>query len=334
MDQRNRNIAVGLTVIVALVILAGMIVLFTGLPQAFQGGYELNIRLPSTGGAQAGDVVHLSGIPVGRIIKVGFVDPNDPRNGVNITARINANVRLPGNTVAQVNKNLVGPPYVELKPEGERRYDPETGEPIDFLAPEEAPLTVQGTVRGGDTMEQLRPAMDSLAKLADTIEKLIAPGEAATATEPAGAPGSLRQIITKLNRTLDGLEKLVGDEQLRTDMKSAMHNLAEAAEKMKEAMQGLEDFAKEATATAQGADAKLDKLTAGLIDAAGQISKLMDTFNRIAIQAEKGTGTAGKMLNDPQLYANLEAATAELTRVLADFDELVNEWRKEGLKLR
>ncbi len=43
MTPNARNIAVGLTVIVALAMLGGMILIFAGLPQMFQAGYEIKI---------------------------------------------------------------------------------------------------------------------------------------------------------------------------------------------------------------------------------------------------------------------------------------------------
>ena len=50
MKEHTRNLTVGLTVLVALIMFAGMIVLFAGLPEAFQPGWELRMRFPSSGG--------------------------------------------------------------------------------------------------------------------------------------------------------------------------------------------------------------------------------------------------------------------------------------------
>jgi len=336
MSQQTRNVAVGLTVIVALVILAGMIVLFTGLPEAFQTGYLLDMRLASTGNAQPGDPVFLSGIRVGRITHVGFADPNDPAAGVSIKARIESDVMLPGNTVAYVTKTMVGPPYVELKPEGPARPDPKTGKPLVFLPHDDKPVVVKGYVQGGDPIQQLRPAMESLARLADSIGELIGAAEPAadsTATAPARSKG-LSDTINKLNRTLDSLETLIGDRKMREDIKTSMANLAEATKKAGQAMDALRSLVEQTRRTAAGADLKLEALTKKLIEAAEEVSVLMDTLNRIAMKIESGDGTAAKLLNDPQLYSNFEGAGAELERLLNDMDELVNEWRQKGIKLR
>ncbi len=304
MNQHKRNVAVGLTVLISLGLMAGMIVLFTGLPEVFHGGYVLHMRFPATGDAQKSDLVHLSGIRVGRITDITFTDPNDPSRGVTITARIDGDVRIPGSAVAYVTKSMVGASYVELKPDGPPRYDPRTGRLWRFL-PVDGPVTVEGFVRGGDPMEQLRPAMESLAKVAESVSSLINPSgplSTAPATQMAPRREGLSDAVVKLNRTLDALESLVGDEKMQTELKTATANLAEA--------------------------------TGRLIDVAEKISSLMTMINQIVMKAESGEGTAGKMLNDPALYNNLEKATAELANLLKNFDALVNEWRERGFKIR
>ncbi|MCK4275116.1 MAG: MCE family protein [Phycisphaerae bacterium] len=336
MNQYKRNVAVGLTVLISLGLMAGMIVLFTGLPEVFQRGYVLHMHFPATGNAQKSDLVHLSGIRVGRITDIAFTDPNDPSRGVTITARIDGDVRIPGSAVAYVTKSMVGPSYVELKPDGPPRYDPRTGRLWRFL-PADGPVTVEGFVRGGDAIQQLRPAMESLAKVAESVSSLINPPESlstAPATQMAPRREGLSETVVKLNRTLDALEALVGDEKMRTELKTATANLAEATEKAKDVMDALKTFATEASKTASSADAKLEEVTGKLIDVAEKISSLMTTINQIVIKTESGEGTAGMMLNDPALYNNLEKATAELTRLLSNFDALVNEWRERGFKLR
>ena len=55
MTERTHNIAVGLTVLVALTLLAGLIVLFTGLPWFLQRGYDIKIAADKTHDVHPGD---------------------------------------------------------------------------------------------------------------------------------------------------------------------------------------------------------------------------------------------------------------------------------------
>ena len=135
MNENVRNITVGITVLIALALLAGMIVLFTGLPEIFQGGYLIQIHFENTGGAHTGDLVYLLGIDVGRITEIAYVDSNDPNRGVKFVARIKRGVKLPGNVQAYIfTKSLVGGgAYVELKTDGKPRIDPRTGQVMNGI---------------------------------------------------------------------------------------------------------------------------------------------------------------------------------------------------------
>ena len=95
MIEHTRNVAVGLTVIVALLLLGSMIVLFTGLPTVFQRGYTIQILLPSKAETSIGDDVHLAGMEVGKVTKIYFTDQDDPHEGVTLEARINKTSRCP-----------------------------------------------------------------------------------------------------------------------------------------------------------------------------------------------------------------------------------------------
>ncbi|MFP3937592.1 MAG: MlaD family protein, partial [Phycisphaerae bacterium] len=124
MSERSRNIAVGLTVLVSLVMLAGMVLIFAGLPQLFQRGYEIQLVSDSTHEISEGDNVYMSGMRAGKVIKVGFTDPADPTAGVSIVARIDPNIRVPANAKAVVfTRGFAGSPYLALVPEGPRPED-------------------------------------------------------------------------------------------------------------------------------------------------------------------------------------------------------------------
>jgi phospholipid/cholesterol/gamma-HCH transport system substrate-binding protein len=57
---------------------------------------------------------------------------------------------------------------------------------------------------------------------------------------------------------------------------------------------------------------KDETLYVELKDSIAKINNLMDRINR-------GEGTIGKLANDPSLYNNINAASAELIKLLYDF---------------
>jgi len=340
MTEHAKNLAVGLTVITALVLLASMIVLFTGLPTLFQRGYRIQIRLPSRAETNPGDEIHISGEKVGRITGIDFTDPDDPYKGVTLTARINRNIRLPGNTAAFVYKRpFVGGAYTELKPEGTPATDQATGRPLAFLEPD-TEIVISGQVITPSMMpDDLEPALKGLAKLAENLNNLIAPPPpdrgATTAAAATTAPGTpLARSISNLNAALGGLAKVFGDVENQANWKTSLANLGKATERADKAMEAMRRFADEARKTSTTAGKRIDQLTQKLIEDAEKISRLLATVNRAAMKLEAGEGTAGRLVNDPKLYNNLVELTQQMKVLLGELSQLVKTWKEKGVKIK
>ncbi len=341
MNERAKNIAVGITVLGALGMLCGMIVIFAGLPQMFQRGQELKIIFPSTGDAHEGDAVHMAGMRVGRITDIRFAE-GDPRKGVVFTVRIDSGVKIPGNVTAYIfTRGFVGGAYLELKPEGPARRDPQTGQVLEHF-PADWSEPIRGQVKGsGMFPDEMKNAFLDLSKLAKNLNAAIAPAEApstspATTTAPAG--GGIRGAITTLITTLNDIRDVL-DEENRRNIKTSFANLAKASSGAIEAMDAMKNFAAEANVTmkkvgdtADAARTRIDELTSKLIEDAEKISALMTTINKAAMKVESGKGTAGKLLNDPALYNNLMAAAKQMEKMLEDFRGLLKEWKDNGVK--
>ena len=347
MSEKSRDVAVGLTVIVALVLMAGMILLFTGLPWFLQRGYTIKIAADTTHDTHLGDGVHLSGMRVGRVTAIDFADPGQPYRGVIFTARVDSGLNLPGNVRAVFfTRGLIGAAYIELKADGPERIDPATGKPLESFPTDGSIVMNSMHDAAGLVPDELTKAMESLTSLADNINELIAPSpqaqpstEGAT-TAPAG-PAGLKGTVAKLNAALDGIATVLGDAENQQNIKTSLANLAKATVAAEKAMVELRQFAEQARGTAKGvteltetAQGRIDELAGKVLTSAEKVSELMATLNRIAMKIEAGEGTAGRLLDDGQLYDGLLQATREMTKLMAEFQGLVKVWQKDGIKLQ
>ena len=361
MKERTRNVSVGVTVIVALAMLAGMILLFAGLPEAFQTGYTVRMQSTSAHDLHEGDPVYLSGMRVGRVIRIAFSDPRDPGRGVTITARIEGDINLPGDAKAVVfTRGFVGSPYLAIVGGGPERLDA-AGQPLRFLPPDGSAVIAVHHDRGGMFPAEFTDAIGNLAKLAGKIDSLLgpAPGEAPTttpATGPAEPPPGLRGAIVRLNRTLDALHTVVGDADNQANIHASLANLAEATAKASATMDALKAMAGEIstqarqaadrageaiegvstslTKTSDTARRRIDELAERVGRSADSLSTLMATLNKFATKLQSGEGTGAKLANDPKLYNNLVEAAAEMTKLMADLRELVDTWKRSGVELK
>ncbi|MDY6913790.1 MAG: MlaD family protein [Planctomycetota bacterium] len=338
MSERLRNLTVGITVIVALAMLGGMILIFAGLPGAFRGGYKIKICFPATSDAKEGDAVHLAGMRIGNITDICFTD-GDPRKGVTFTTRIDSGTRIPGNVRAYIyTRGFVGGAYMELKGDGPERFDAH-GRVLEFL-PAGFVIT-DGVLKGsGMVPDELITSLKGLNKLAENLNTLIAPAPAQTpTTTPATTPGrpspaGLKNTVEKLNRTLDAMYKLVGDEENQVNFKVALANLAKATATANESMEAFKQFAVEAKAMTKTADRRIDELARKLIEDAEKISTLVTTLNQTAKKIAAGKGTAGRLINDPELYNNLVEVSKQMTKLLKEFRRLIEAWEESGVELK
>lgn len=357
MNERKRNIAVGLTVLVALCGLGFMIVLFGEVPAFLRSGYTVWVTFPHAGGIEQGADVRLNGVRIGTAARVELNE--DPAEGVLVECRINRDILIPGDVQAFASRSgLSGSGHVSLNAPTPK---PGALEPKPLPTDGSARLTGQIASRGllgGDLDEKLEhivEGFDSFRRLADNINMLLmgeapstqpttAPGQVA-ATEPTGGLG---KTLDKLNDALDSFNALVGDDQARADLHASLANLREATEAGTQAMNELRDFAGRAASTLDtvdetassvrdAADATRDRmqeLTGSLIEDAERLSELLATLNRAATKIEAGDGTAGRLINDPQLYENLLESAQQLSRTLTELRTTIRQWREEGVRMR
>jgi phospholipid/cholesterol/gamma-HCH transport system substrate-binding protein len=336
MKERTQNIAIGITVLVALALLAGLVLFFAGLPWLIQKGYEVKIASDSTHDVHPGDPIHLAGMRVGRVTGVGFTDSSRPYSGITITARIDSNIRLPGNVEAQFfTKGLVGSSYIELKAAGPERIDPSTGKPLKYFPTDGSIVMNSKSIGTGGIPQELTDAMKSLSSLAENINELLKPSAPSTSpgtgpSSPASQPAGLRGTIARLNDVLDAMQTVLGSKENQDNIKTSLANLARATGAASEAMEQLRDFAAKAGTTAENFD-DLARKAAG---AADEMSRLMATANQIATAIEGGQGTMGMLLKDPQLYNTFLQATRQLNDVMAELQLLVEQWRNKGLEIK
>lgn len=367
MKEHTRNVAVGLTVVVALGMLGGMILIFAGLPEMFQRGRLIRMHFPATGDVHEGDPIHLAGMRVGKITDISFVE-GDPRKGVQFTARIDADVPLPGNVQPRIfTRGFVGAAYVDLGADGPERLDPATGRRLEFL-PDRWDRPLEGIIKGSGLIpEEFTQALRGLSRLADSLNDLLAaPASAPAGTQPvASAPasgpgaGNLREALVKLGKVLDAMDIILGDPQNQANLKTSLANLSRATASATEAMDALKEMAEGARTTAvaahrtfdeggkaliqtgqkignlaDNADRQLADLSRKLMEDAEKLSAVLTGLNQVIAKMDSGQGTAGQLLNDPKLYNSLLDAANQLSQLTKEFRQYLEQWSKQGIPLK
>jgi phospholipid/cholesterol/gamma-HCH transport system substrate-binding protein len=353
MNERTRNLLVGLTVLVGAALLAAMILIFQELPSFLQIGYKLNITASDASGIGVGSDVKMDGLRVGRVTKLEFTD-GDPRKGVTFTVVIDSKVNIPGTVNGYiVSTGLMGGTMLSLnvddKPPGSNRVDPKTGRALAWL-PKNQVATLSATkVDSGlippDVLSDARDVVGSLKRLADTLSDFLTPPQQPTATGPGTASGPTTQpaynihvTMAKLDKALVTINTILGDPDNQRNIKESLANLNKAAAITAEAMKDARGLIEAARGTmndfsklSKDADQQIGDLARHLAGTADEVSRLLTSVQAAVAKIDSGEGTMGKLLNDPALYNNLLDTTGQLRGTIERLQDLMETWKKQGV---
>lgn len=344
MKSTGRNFMVGLVSIVALLSFATLLMLFGELEELTTSRYQITIRMNNAGGLRQGSVVELNGVPVGRIDRVDLnVTHEYPDHPVRVIAKIEQDVRIAENVKGVVESQLIaGAASMQLKtvaPEvGETVAElPHDGTAVIYL--EYTPLLELIASELDARTEPLVRAIDAFEELSQTyievgrnLNALIEPQDAQAIA--AGEPPNLHAAVFRFHELIDETEtslrlaqNWLGDEQLRGELRDAVVN----------ARQLIEDAA--ATLTQVGMfttqlEDRADDLVNRLVPIADELAVIFEQMRILTASATEGEGTIAQLLNNPDLYNNLNDATMRLERALREVQLFIQKVAAEGLPVR
>ena len=371
MKESSKNFAVGLTVIMGLVLVAGIILVFTGLPGCLAQGYRIEVRMDNSHGIIEGDIIHMRGIEVGRVTNIGFTE-GDPES-VTLIATIGDEYRLPANTRLVIQgANFLGRPYLNLESSGEPLIGPD-GEPLEWIPPG---AQIEGIFRQADMIpqevktqlstianlgEMIGPAMQEFSALARNLNLLLG-GTPATPNggQANGGNGNgngngqappespLQSTLAKFDTVLTGMAAFFGNEQNQKNLSQALQGMADASSAAQKSFAQIDSLLSELKElAAQGqktvasigqtsdvAQEQVKRVAERMVTSVEQLSQVLQTLQLASRKLERGEGTAGKILNDPELYNNLVDAAGELNKLVTEMRGLVQEWKESGLGIK
>jgi phospholipid/cholesterol/gamma-HCH transport system substrate-binding protein len=345
MKDAMRNFVVGITSIVALLGLAGLLFNFGELDRFFHPRYRITVRTDHAAGLRPGSGVDFNGVPVGTITEVTVEPDIDPSHPVRIVLMIDEQTRLPEAATLSASQPLIGggARLQFTAPTGDE------GATIGLLIPDDGKAEITRHIRGGmleemtaalDTrMGPLIRAMESFNKLSETYVSLGQNINEMLQTQPpealeAGREPNVRTAVGKLNNALDDLReslKLVqtwlGDEQMRADAKTAV---AKATDVMDRISGAIDQF----TTTAKSIQSDTNDVARRLMPVADSLATTLEDVRRLTQLATAGQGTVAQLLNNPDLYNSMTDAALRLERALTEAQLLIEKYKAEGVPVQ
>lgn len=282
--SRKTEIQVGATVVVALVILiAGTAWLKDSLMS--QGKVVWKVEFPQTGGLSASDEVLVNGIRKGQVSSMALEGDK-----VMVELELADDVVLTRDSkVAIRNVGLMGERViaVDLKATG---------------APYDRDETIPGVYEQGlgEVMGQLGGAIEAVGELSVELQRVAS---------MLGRDGRLERTIENFDQTSEALRLVVSEN--RAALRDAVQNFSDASGTAKRLTSDREDQLRQALDNFSSAAEKMDHLS-------GRLDSLRSVIQGMTARVERGEGTLGKLVNDEQLYAELNESIQSFKALVED----------------
>jgi phospholipid/cholesterol/gamma-HCH transport system substrate-binding protein len=333
------QLKVGIMAMFALLILAALIILMSGVNPLLRRSTDVYTYLPdSIAMTEGATPVRLNGILIGKVKKIELSGSTDPNRIVKLTLSIydESLPLVPVDSQAKLGQqNMLGSRYVNIK----KGMSPQT-----IKAGAEIPSADTAAIedlfqQGSTTLSAMQGIMDRVSKMLDEIDngkgtigallvdKTLYNRFVEIANDVKQLTGALnatdstmghlihddvlyqdvRGSVGKVNEMLDGLNagqgsagKLLKDDALYNEMRGAIGDLRTTIAKIN---------------SSDGTVGKLlntTELHDQLVSTMGKLDGVLDKINN-------GEGTVGRLLNDSSLYEGLDGTTRELQGFLKEF---------------
>lgn len=296
MEQTYRKLAfIGLLVVL---LLLNFIIFYQYLKgkNLFRDDHYYHVLFAGVDGLYKSNQVLVNGMRVGQVSAIDFADDSTGR--ILVTLRIPASRSIAATASAQiVNTGLIGGRVIRLNHAtgpGPYLHDGDTirGN-TDRSYADVVETDIQPVISNADTLLTL------LKRIAFTLNEAITPE---TATLIQGTLQNIHTASANLNTTLAQLPPMVADAR--------------------RAMQSIQELSTGGRQTLTQGNRLLDTLqyaNLGLI--AHRADSTLQSLNSLLAALQSTQGTAGRLINSPELYNHLDSATRNLELLLRDLKE-------------
>lgn len=351
MNEAKLAWRVGIVVVCAVVILAILILL---LGEGWQRQYTVFLESPTAPNVTRNTPVRKNGILIGRVSEVANLDRN-----VRLTLRINASEVIYENELCRIGTaTFLGDAVLDFVPgmQADRgaaipdratfRNVAVTRNPVELLD-----MVMDLEVRVKETLDSFKKASDNVAaagenvaELTQTIQDVVGEDEGDFKKFIENA----RNLSTKAETAIDNFNTLMvnvneiaGDPESRQSIRESFQRLPGLLDEFNttvvETRETINGFRKVGTSAEENLANLTDftrslgkdgpAIIESLNRSLGQVEKLVNDVGSLTKGLGNNSGTIGKLLNDPELYNNLNETIYNIRKVSVQLEPLMNDVR-------
>ena len=294
----NNETKVGILAVVAVLLLVVGFNFLKG-KKIFSRQPVLFAIFKNLGSLEKSNVVKINGLPIGTVYD--YAPTNKEVDSIIVEIHLNRDVHIPANSVAFIDGSLVGASFITI----------EKGDSPSVLKGGDTVSTRFDAGLIGSLKTQLAPTVTRVNETVDSLKLVL--GSINSIFDPS-TNGNIKSMIESLAVSSAYLQKLLNTEsglvsQAVGNLNEVTGNLAKNNDHIAQSIRNVE------ITTGNLANARIQETVAAL---EGTITELKNTVTRLDKNLNSSTGTLGKLMNDQQLYEQMNKAALSLEILLDD----------------
>lgn len=299
-----------------------------------KGQKNFYVYFASITGVSEKSEVRMAGVKIGEVKKIEL-----DRYRAKVTVDLFGAYNIPDDSVAKVQgKGLLGEKFLEIEPGASTAFVPNGGELVRSVSPanlddivsklgsalddvKSVTESLRDSLGTSDGKQGLKSIISNLAVLSEDLRSVV-----------GGNKDHLNSIIQNVDKASSLLQSILAEN--RGDLRGAMDNInsvsktfnekaPELLSHLDEAASGIRDMVKEnrdnlksGIANIKDASGNLNEVVAenrtnfqaamtNLKTSSEKLDKIMDSVKQVSAKLEKGEGTIGRLLQDEEVYTNI-----------------------------
>ncbi len=291
----SNELKVGIAIVVSLLIFFLGTRFFEDIP-LFKGTYTLNTEFSDARGMITGNAVRISGVKIGSVLDVSL---NPATNRVGIEMRINSKFRVPeGSTTEITGIDALGAVQLVINPGPIENNAVPDGGFIEGV--EETDIFTSLTDKAPQLIGQVDSVLTGLDQTLNNADILMEPG------------GDLQVMLHSLKNSAASVEHLLRKERSR------LSNVLANVDTLTTELSSLSGTASDSLALITGnMNALMEQLSYSL----DSIDSTLYSLDSVLGKIDRGDGTLGMLVNDPNLYYRIDSTVTNMNALLVDLKE-------------
>jgi phospholipid/cholesterol/gamma-HCH transport system substrate-binding protein len=332
---------VGVVVIATVLITMILLMLFGKMPKVFSGKKTYYIVFEEAPGVQDGTPVRKSGIRIGQVSRVEFARDRAGRQDTRIlvTAAIEGDKEIYEDETCLLRANLLGDAVLEFvrEPQRAKSINPVAeGATVEGVyLPDPAQIIGKMQAGLGESIESVTRTSNELREVGKTLTVTLQSVNGILEDNRQGVRSAVEQAtrtLAAIDRVATSADSLIGDPQSQRTVKEQLQRLPQIVDDVQLTVrdvratvgklnQGIDNVALLTDKFAS------DEFVAGLNRSMKNLDRTLAEMAQLTESLNNPDGSLGRLINDPELYQNLNRAVHNVEQVTRQLRPIVGDAR-------